>query len=241
MAVKTKKKSAHSQRFIAIVKDHEADRMHSIDEAIAGVKAKASAKFDETVDLAIKLGIDSRKSDQNVRGITNLPHGTGKKKTVAVLAKGDDAKAAEAAGADFVGEEDLIKKIQEGWKDFDVMVASSDMAPQIGKIGRFLGTKTPNKKNGTVTDQVGQAVKEIKSAARVEYRIDKAGIVHVPVGKVSFTEVQLRENVLALLDAVIKAKPSSSKGRFLASVTMSSTMGPGFKLDPVVAGKEAGH
>jgi len=241
MAVKTKKKNAHSQRFTAIVKDHEAEKMHSIDEAIAGVKAKASAKFDETVDLAIKLGIDSRKSDQNVRGITNLPHGTGKKKTVAVLAKGDDAKDAEAAGADFVGEEELIKRIQEGWKDFDVMVASSDMAPQIGKIGRFLGTKTPNKKNGTVTDQVGLAVKEIKSAARVEYRIDKAGIVHVPVGKVSFTEAQLKENVIALLDAVIKAKPGSSKGRFLQTLTMSSTMGPGFKLDPVVAGKEAGH
>ncbi len=241
MAIKVKKKNSSSQRFAAIIKDHDADKMHSIDEAIAGVKAKSSAKFDETVDLAIKLGIDSRKSDQNVRGITNLPHGTGKKKTVAVLAKGDDAKAAEAAGADFVGEEELIKRIQEGWKDFDVMVASSDMAPQIGKIGRFLGTKTPNKKNGTVTDQVGMAVKEIKSASRVEYRIDKAGIVHVPVGKVSFTEAQLRENVLVLLDAVIKAKPSSSKGRFLQTLTMSSTMGPGFKLDPIVAGKEAGH
>jgi large subunit ribosomal protein L1 len=241
MAAKTKKKNAHSQRFATIVKDHDVEKMHSIDEAIAGVKAKSNAKFDETIDLAIKLGIDSRKSDQNVRGITNLPHGTGKKKTVAVLAKGDDAKEAEAAGADFVGEEELIKRIQEGWKDFDVMVASSDMAPQIGKIGRFLGTKTPNKKNGTVTDQVGMAVKEIKSASRVEYRIDKAGIVHVPVGKVSFTEAQLKENVVALLDAVIKAKPGSSKGRFLQTVTMSSTMGPGFKLDPVVAGKEAGH
>lgn len=241
MAVKLKKKNKHSQRFIALVKELDREQLNTIDEAISGVKGKANAKFDETVDVALKLGIDARKSDQNVRGVTTLPHGTGKKKTVAVLAKGDAAKEAEAAGADFVGDEDLIKKIQEGWKDFDVMVASSDMAPQIGKIGRFLGTKTPNKKNGTVTDAVGLAVKEIKSAARVEYRIDKAGIVHVPVGKVSFSEAQLKENVVALLDAVIKAKPSGSKGRFLQTITMSSTMGPGFKVDPVAAGKEAGH
>lgn len=241
MAAKLKKKNKHSQRYIALVKDLDSEQLHTIETAIAGVKSKASAKFDETVDVAIKLGIDARKSDQNVRGITTLPHGTGKKKTVAVLAKGDAAKEAEAAGADFVGDDDLIKRIQEGWKDFDVMVASSDMAPQIGKIGRFLGTKTPNKKNGTVTDAVGLAVKEIKSAARVEYRIDKAGVVHVPVGKASFSEEQLKENVLALLDAVIKSKPSGSKGRFLNTLSMSSTMGPGFKLDPVAAGKEAGH
>ena len=241
MAVKLKKKNKHSQRFVALTKDLDRDQLHTIDIAISSVKSKANAKFDETVDVALKLGIDARKSDQNVRGVTTLPHGTGKKKSVAVLAKGDAAKEAEAAGADFVGDEDLIKRIQEGWKDFDVMVASSDMAPQIGKIGRFLGTKTPNKKNGTVTDAVGVAVKEIKSAARVEYRIDKAGVVHVPVGKVSFTEDQLKENVIALLDAVIKAKPSSSKGRFLQSVTISSTMGPGFKIDPVQAAKDSGH
>ncbi|MBL8067898.1 MAG: 50S ribosomal protein L1 [Armatimonadetes bacterium] len=241
MAAKAKKKANHSQRFTALVKDLDREQLHSIDSAIAGVKSKANAKFDETVDIALKLGIDARKSDQNVRGVTTLPHGTGKKKSVAVLAKGDAAKEAEAAGADFVGDEDLIKKIQEGWKDFDVMVAASDMAPQIGKIGRFLGTKTPNKKNGTVTDAVGQAVKEIKSAARVEYRIDKAGVVHVPIGKVSFTDAQLKENAIALLDAVIRAKPSASKGRFLQSVTMSSTMGPGFKLDPVETSKASGH
>lgn len=241
MANKVKKKNAHSQRYLELTKGLDLDTMHTIEDAIAAVKSKASAKFDETVDIAIKLGIDSRKSDQNVRGITNLPHGTGKKKSVAVLAKGDAAKEAEAAGADFVGDEDLIKKIQDGWKDFDVMVASDDMAPQIGKIGRFLGPKTPNKKNGTVTNAVGQAVKEIKSAARVEYRIDKAGVVHVPVGKVSFSNEQLKENVVTLLDAVIKAKPSSSKGRFLQTLTMSSTMGPGFKLDPVQASKDSGH
>jgi large subunit ribosomal protein L1 len=241
MPVKTKRKAKHSQRFLALVKDVNLEQLHTLDTAIAAVKEKANTKFNESVDLALKLGIDARKSDQNVRGITNLPHGTGKTKKVAVLAKGDAAKEAEAAGADFVGDEDLIKKIQEGWKDFDVMVASGDMAPQIGKIGRFLGPKTPNKKNGTVTDNVGMAVKEIKSAARVEYRIDKAGVVHVPIGKVSFTNEQLKENALSLLDAVIKAKPSTSKGRFLQSVTMSSTMGPGFKLDPTLASKESGH
>jgi large subunit ribosomal protein L1 len=241
MAKRTKKKSAHSVRFIELSKGVDLDQTYTVDEAIKLVKSKATAKFPESVDLAIKLGIDPRKSDQNVRGITNLPHGTGKNKTVAVLAKGDLAKEATAAGADFVGDEDLIKKIQEGWKGFDVMVASSDMAPQIGKIGRFLGTKTPNKKNGTVTDAVGQAVKEIKTASRVEYRIDKAGVVHVPIGRANFSEDQIKENFIAALDAVIKAKPSSSKGRFIQTLTISSTMGPGVKLDPSEAGKVAGH
>lgn len=241
MAKRNKKKSAHSVRFIELTKGVDLDQTLTVDEAIKLVKSKATAKFPESVDLAIKLGIDPRKSDQNVRGITNLPHGTGKNKTVAVLAKGDLAKEATAAGADFVGDEDLIKKIQEGWKGFDVMVASSDMAPQIGKIGRFLGTKTPNKKNGTVTDAVGQAVKEIKTASRVEYRIDKAGVVHVPIGRANFSEDQIKENFIAALDAVIKAKPSSSKGRFIQTLTISSTMGPGVKLDPSEAGKVAGH
>jgi len=241
MAKRTKKKSAHSVRFIELTKGVDFDQTYTVDDAIKLVKSKATAKFAESIDLAIKLGIDPRKSDQNVRGITNLPHGTGKNKTVAVLAKGDLAKEATAAGADFVGDEDLIKKIQEGWKGFDVMVASSDMAPQIGKIGRFLGTKTPNKKNGTVTDAVGLAVKEIKTASRVEYRIDKAGVVHVPIGRANFSEDQIKENFIAAVDAVIKAKPSSSKGRFIQTLTISSTMGPGVKLDPSEAGKVAGH
>ena len=205
------------------------------------MKSSATAKFPETVDIAIRLGVDPRKGDQNVRGTTNLPHGTGKNKTVAVLAKGDMAKEAEEAGADFVGEEELIKKIQEGWKDFDVMIAASDMAPQIGKIGRFLGPKTPNKRNGTVTDQVGQAVKEIKSASRIEYRLDKAGIVHLPLGKVNFTDDQIKENLLTALDAVIKAKPSGAKGRYLRSIALSSTMGPSIRLDTSLASKAAGH
>lgn len=236
-----KRKNAHSARFTELAKKVEADKLHDVAEALALAKSTASAKFPETVDLAIKLGIDPRKSDQNVRGITNLPHGTGKTKSVAVLAKGDHAKEAEAAGADFVGDEDLIKKIQDGWKDFDVMLATDDMAPQIGKVGRFLGPKTPNKRNGTVTNNIGQAVKEIKGASRVEYRADKAGIVHLPLGKVTFGDDQLLENFNAALDAVIKAKPSSSKGKYLASVTVSATMGPAIMVDTNAATKSSGH
>lgn len=241
MPQKSKRKNKHSQRFLAFAKEIDFAKLHEFDEALAAVKKTATAKFPESVDLSLRLGIDPRKSDQNVRGTTSLPHGTGKTKTVAVLAKGDLAKEAEAAGADFVGDEDLIKKIQEGWKAFDVMLATEDMAPQIGKVGRFLGPKTPNKRNGTVTNQITNAVKEIKSAARVEYRTDKAGIVHVPIGKVNFTDEQLKENFVAALDAVIKAKPSSSKGRYLQSVTLSATMGPGVPLDPTLASKAAGH
>src|SRR5690606_16261793 len=177
----------------------------------------------------------------NVRGITNLPHGTGKTKTVAVLAKGDLAKEAESAGADFVGDEDLIKKIQEGTIKFDVMLATTDMAPQIGKVGKILGTKTPNKRNGTVTDQIATAVKEITAATRVEYRVDKAGIIHLPLGKAAFEDDQIKENLVAALDAVIKAKPPTAKGRYLQSVTISSTMGPAIRLDTTLASKASGH
>ncbi len=235
------RKAKQSGRFAAVIQKVDKSKLYEVTEALALVKETATAKFVEGVDLSIRLGVDPRKGDQNVRGTTNLPHGTGKTKTVAVLAKGDLAKEAEAAGADFVGDEDLIKKVQEGWKDFDVMLATNDMAPQIGKIGRFLGTRTPNKKNGTVTDAIEQAVKDIKGATRVEYRVDKAGIVHMPVGKVNFTSEQLADNVRAALDAVIRAKPASSKGRYLVSVTLSSTMGPGVPLDPGLASKFSGH
>lgn len=241
MAKNTKKQAPPGKRYTAQAAQVDKDTLLDVVSAIAKAKELANAKFVESVDVSLKLGIDPRKSDQNVRGITNLPHGTGKKMTVAVLAKGDLAREAEAAGADFVGDDDLIKKIQEGWKGFDVMLATNDMAPQIGKVGRFLGPKTPNKRNGTVTDAIGQAVKEIKSASRVEYRTDKAGIVHVPIGRVNFTDEQLQENFIAALDAVIKAKPSSSKGRYLRTVTVSSTMGPGIPVDPTIAGKFAGH
>lgn len=236
-----KKKQKHSNRYFEMSKLVDLEKLHEPSEALAAVKKTASTKFAEGVDLSIRLGVDPRKGDQNVRGITNLPHGTGKTKTVAVLAKGDLAKEAEAAGADFVGDEDLIAKIQGGWKDFDVILATSEMAPQIGKIGKILGTRTPNKKNGTVTDTVALAVKEIKGATRVEYRVDKAGIVHMPIGKATFSEDQLAENFRAAVDAIVRAKPASAKGRYLMSMTLSTTMGPGVKLDPSLASKFSGH
>jgi large subunit ribosomal protein L1 len=232
-------KNRHSARFSALLPEVDKTRLYELDEAIALVQKTATAKFPESVDLAVKLGVDARKSDQNVRGITTLPHGTGKKKTVAVLAKGDQAKEAEAAGADTVGDEDLIAKIQNGFRDFDVILATEEMAPQISKIGRMLGPKTPNKRNGTVTNNIGQAVKEIKGATRAEYRIDKAGIVHMGIGKVNFTQEQLRENFLAAVSALVKAKPSTAKGRFLVTITLSSTMGPGVPLDPALVQKLA--
>ncbi|MCW5941368.1 MAG: 50S ribosomal protein L1 [Fimbriimonadaceae bacterium] len=231
------RKNPHSPRFTDLAKKVDKDAVYTVDQAIALVKETAGAKFVESVDMAVRLGIDPRKSDQNVRGITNLPHGTGKTKKVAVLAKGDRAAEAEGAGADRVGADELIAEIQAGWRDFDVLLATTDMAPQLGKIGRALGPRTPNKRNGTVTDEIGQAVKEIKGASRVEYRADKAGIVHLGIGKVNFTEQQIRENMHAAMDALVKAKPSTSKGKYILSVTMSSTMGPGVRVDPLEASK----
>jgi large subunit ribosomal protein L1 len=240
---KTKDKpNKHSARFLELEKKIDAERFHELDEAIALMRETAKAKFVESVDLAVRLGVDPRKGDQNVRGVTSLPHGTGRTRIVAVLAKGEKAADAEGAGADFVGDEDLIKRIQEGDKSlkFDVMLAATDMAPQIGKIGRFLGPRTPNKRNGTVTDDIKGTVAEIKKAARIEYRLDKAAIVHMQVGKVSFTDEQIRENILAAVNALIKAKPSTAKGRYLVSATLSSTMGPGVRLDVSALGKLAG-
>lgn len=233
------KKTAHSPRFSAVAAQVEAEKLHEVSEAIALVKKTANAKFVESVDLAVRLGIDPRKSDQNVRGLASLPHGTGKIKKVAVLAKGDLAKDAEAAGADIVGDEDLIAKIQGGFKDFDVILAAEDMAPQIGKIGRLLGPKTPNKRNGTVTNNISTAVKEIKAATRIEYRADKAGVVHLQIGKVNFSDEQIAENFGTAINALVKAKPSSAKGRYILSVTVSSTMGPGISIDPALAAKAA--
>lgn len=233
------KKAKHSPRYMSAAKSVSEDTLYDIPQAIELLKQSATAKFPESVDLALRLGIDPRKSDQNVRGITNLPHGTGKKRRVAVLAKGDLAKAAEDAGADVVGAEDLITKIQNGFRDFDVILATEEMAPQIGKIGRLLGPRTPNKKNGTITNNVAQALTEIKGATRVEYRADKAGIVHMGIGKVSYTDEQLAENLKAAISAIIKAKPSAAKGKYLVSVTLSSTMGPGIALDPTLATKFA--
>ncbi len=234
------KKNLHSPRFVALASTVDKNNELTVEEALAQVKKTANAKFVESVDLAVVLGIDPRKSDQNVRGLTQLPHGTGKKRVVAVLAKGDLAAEAEKAGADIVGADDLIAKIQGGFKDFDVILATEDMAPQIGKIGRALGPKTPNKRNGTVTNNIGTAVKEIKAATRVEYRADKAGVVHLSLGKVNFTDQQLLENFLAGFGAILKAKPASSKGRYIKSVTVSATMGPGIAIDGNLASKLAG-
>jgi large subunit ribosomal protein L1 len=237
---KNTKKERHSPRFEALAKGVSKDEFLTVEEALAKVKATANAKFVESIDLAIRLGIDPRKSDQNVRGLTQLPHGTGKVRKVAVLAKGDLAAEAEKAGADVVGADDLIAKIQGGFKDFDVILATEDMAPQIGKIGRALGPKTPNKRNGTVTNSIGNAVKEIKGATRVEYRADKAGVVHMSIGKVNFSDQQLMENFLAGFGAVVKAKPSSAKGKYVQSVTLSATMGPGIGVDAGLAQKLVG-
>lgn len=194
----------------------------------------SKAKFDETVELHARLGVDSRHADQQVRGAVVLPHGTGKTKKVLVIAKGDKVTEAEQAGADYVGGDEIVARIQgEGWMDFDVVVATPDMMGVVGRIGRILGPKglMPNPKSGTVTFDIANAVNEIK-AGKVEYRVDKQNIVHVPIGKVSFGAEKLEENFTSLVDALIKAKPAAAKGKYLKSVVLSSTMGPGIKLNP---------
>ena len=210
-------------------------KLYEVSEAIEVVKKAKTAKFDETVELHIRTGCDGRHADQQIRGAVVLPNGTGKTVRVLVFAKGLKLDEATAAGADFVGGEELIPKIQnEGWLDFDVVVATPDMMGVVGRLGRVLGPKglMPNPKAGTVTMDVTKAINDIK-AGKIEYRLDKANIVHVPVGKTSFTDEQLAENVKALMDAIVKAKPAALKGTYLKSVTMSSTMGPGVKVNPL--------
>jgi len=208
-------------------------KQYDANEAIELVIQTSKAKFDETIELSARLGVDSRHADQQVRGAVVLPHGTGKTKRVLVIAKGDKQSEAEAAGADFVGGDEMVARIQtEGWMDFDVVVATPDMMGVVGRIGRVLGPKglMPNPKSGTVTFDVANAVKEIK-AGKVEYRVDKANIVHVPIGKASFGAEKLQENFNALIEALVKAKPAASKGKYLKSVVIASTMGPGIKLN----------
>ena len=207
--------------------------LYDVNEALDLVTKTAKANFDETVELAVRLGVDPRHADQQVRGTVVLPNGTGKEIRVLVLAKGEKIKEAEAAGADYAGGEEFVEKIQnENWFDFDVIIATPDMMGVVGKIGRVLGPKglMPNPKSGTVTFDVGQAVKETK-AGKVEYRVDKAAIINVPIGKVSFGVEKLAENFKTIADAIIKAKPAAAKGRYLKSVTVSSTMGPGIKVN----------
>ena len=211
---------------------------YDVAEAVSLVKKTAVAKFDETVEAHVRLGVDGRHADQQVRGAVVLPHGTGKTVRVLVFAKGGKATEAEAAGADFVGAEELIPRIQnEGWFDFDVVVATPDMMGVVGRLGRVLGPKglMPNPKAGTVTMDVTKAVNDIK-AGKIEYRLDKANIIHCPVGKASFTEEQLTENFNTLMDAIIKAKPASAKGTYMKSVTVTSTMGPGIKVNTLKIG-----
>ena len=211
---------------------------YDVADAISLVKKTAIAKFDETVEAHVRLGVDGRHADQQVRGAVVLPHGTGKTVRVLVFAKGDKVAEAEAAGADYVGGEELIPRIQnEGWFEFDVVVATPDMMGVVGRLGRVLGPKglMPNPKAGTVTMDVAKAVNDIK-AGKIEYRLDKANIIHCPVGKVSFTEEQLTENFNTLMDAIIKAKPASAKGTYMKSVTVTTTMGPGIKVNPLKIG-----
>ena len=204
----------------------------TVEEAVALVKANASAKFDETVELAVNLGVDPRHADQMVRGVVGLPNGTGKSVRVAVFARGDKADQAREAGADFVGHKDILEKIEGGWTDFDVVVAAPDVMGDLGKLGRVLGPRglMPNPKAGTVTPNIGQAVTEVK-AGKIEFRVDKTGVVHVAVGKASFDEEKLSDNILAFMNTIAAAKPSSAKGRYIKSMTISSTMGPGIHID----------
>ena len=210
---------------------------YDANDAISLVKKAAVAKFDETIEAHIRLGVDGRHADQQVRGAVVLPHGTGKTVRVLVFAKGDKVNEAEAAGADFVGGDELIPKIQGGWFDFDVVVATPDMMGVVGRLGRVLGPKglMPNPKAGTVTMDVTKAVNDIK-AGKIEYRLDKTNIIHCPLGKASFTEEQLADNFQTLMGAIIKAKPASAKGTYLKSVTLASTMGPGVKVNPALIG-----
>jgi large subunit ribosomal protein L1 len=222
----------HGKKYRALAASFDRAKLHDIVEATATVKRNATAKFDETVEIHVRLGVDPKKSDQNVRGTVLLPHGTGRSVRVIAFAKGDKARDAEAAGADIVGEQDLIDRIKGGFMDFDVAVATPDMMAAVGSnLGRILAQKMPNPKSGTVTPNIGNAIRDIK-AGKVEYRLDKTGIVHTIVGKASFGEAQLTENIATLLDALVRAKPSASKGTYLRSVTLTSTMGPGVKVDP---------
>ncbi|HET9604445.1 MAG TPA: 50S ribosomal protein L1 [Gemmatimonadales bacterium] len=221
----------HGKRFTTATATVDRAREYSVPEAVELVKKGATAKFDETVDVAVRLGVDPRHADQVVRGTVVLPHGTGKSVRVLVLAQGDRAAEAQSAGADFVGPE-YLQKLKDGWLDCDVIVATPDMMGQLGALGRILGPRglMPNPKAGTVTMDVAKAVKEIK-AGKIEFRVDKTGNVHAPVGKASFTAEQLSQNVQAFMDTIVRAKPSAAKGMYLRSATISSTMGPGVRLD----------
>jgi len=220
------------KRYNSAAEKVDRDKLYSLADAIGLVKEAANAKFDESVEVAANLNVDPKKADQQVRGTVVLPHGTGKSVRILVLTRGEKEKEAQEAGADFVGSNEFLDKIKEGWTDFDVAIATPDMMGDVGKLGKILGPRglMPNPKSGTVTFDVGKAVQEAK-AGKVEYRVDKAGNIHVAVGKVSFGPEQLRENARVLLTELIRAKPSAAKGQYIKSLTLSSTMGPGVRVD----------
>ena len=228
----------HGKKFRAALEKIEEGRKYNLDEGVAKIKEIAFAKFDETVELTMWLGVDPRKADQLVRGTVVLPHGLGKSKTVLVIAQGEKIKEAEEAGADFIGGEDMVDKIKGGWLDFDAVIATPDMMRLVGGLGKVLGPRglMPNPKTGTVTFDVKTAVTETK-AGKIEYRVDKTGVIHVPVGKVSFDAQRIRENAQVLLDAVVKAKPSTAKGKYVKKVNLAATMSPGVLLDETAYAK----
>jgi len=228
----------HGKRYDNALKKIELVQPAAPQAVLQAVKDSATAKFNETVEAAIRLGVDPRQSDQMVRGSVNLPHGTGKSPKIAVFARGENATAAEEAGADVVGAEDLVARIDEGWRDFDILVASRDMMGIVGKLGRKLGPRMPNPKAGTVTDNIAQTVRDLKGG-KAAFRVDKQGNIHVPIGKVSYTVEQLDENLLTLIQALVRAKPASSKGAYFKKISISSTMGPAFRVDPSIAQAQA--
>ena len=229
---------SHGKKYRAALEKIEAGRKYNLDTAIAKVKEIAFAKFDETVELTVWLGVDPRKADQLVRGTIVLPHGIGKTKTVLVIAQGDKVREAEEAGADIVGGEDIVTRIKGGWTDFDAVIATPDMMRLVGALGKILGPRglMPNPKTGTVTPDVATAIRETK-AGKVEYRVDKTGVIHVGVGKVSFDQEKLHDNAKALLDAVVKAKPATAKGKYIKKVNLAATMSPGVLLDEAAYAK----
>jgi len=224
----------HGKTYVEVAKRIDRDRLYPVDEALALIVNGHRTKFDETLDLALHLGVDARQGEQMVRGTVVLPHGTGKTPRIGAFAKGERAAEAEAAGADVVGAEDLVQRIEGGWKDFDILVATRDMMSMVGRLGKRLGPRMPNPKAGTLSDEIGKTIRELK-AGKLEFRMDKAGVIHAPFGKLSFGPERLKENFVALIAAVLRARPPASKGQFLRKISMSSTMSPGVNVDPADA------